>query len=453
MQWGYSIPPPAAVRAPLRPRAAPLSAFDQLRHALNGISAPRAPPLAARELDLDKVALQVEHETRRAAQQAQLVVALLREREGREREEREREAREAEAREAEEREAREKERKEREAKEAKEREAKEAKEAKEREAKAESEKALVKKESEKGLEGLEGQGSKAATQPGFTPPEDVAAQVAAYNGDIAEIKLLTAQLQENPTLKKLVGSVRRALVTRICLVLLSASQVQSVRAHVLELLRPAMADELAYKCLLNIVAKTLVSQAETEVVVRPAAAVPIATLAVQLMQQFPELDYFLSARVVKKCCFVLGHTCAVDTEQGRVRMGWRRAHGKWEPEVKYEERVGGICSVWAVMCRLHPASHPLFSMAAQWRFLARLLNTDAALVANCHFVIVCNWWEASAREFCSVYGRQAHKAVRLALGAWSDVGRQRLYPATTRLEILGEKLQLGDFGLIHGMGS
>ena len=52
-------------------------------------------------------------------------------------------------------------------------------------------------------------------------------------------------------------------------------------------------------------------------------------------------------------------------------MGWKRPDGsKWEEETKYDERMGGIVSVWAAMTTItnHGSQKSLYSFEASWQF-------------------------------------------------------------------------------------
>lgn len=277
---------------------------------------------------------------------------------------------------------------------------------------------------------------------GFTQQLEIEAALIKYFQDIADIKRDVVQpVNNNKDLKKQVGVVKRKINIKLGQLSNSMAQLNTICNEVVELAQYTKGDPLAFKWILNFIAKAIVSQAEAEVTVKPTAALPLGRLAMHLLKHLDGLYYFMCARFVKKCCFTIGYTGTIDTEEGRIRMGWKRVDDKWESEVKYEERVGGILTVWAVMSRLESTSaFEFFSMEAEWRFLARVLNTDSQLITNAHYVVVCNWWEAAAEQVVHRFGKQAFKVLYLAYKDWAKQGAGRSFPAATRLEVLGDDL-------------
>lgn len=278
---------------------------------------------------------------------------------------------------------------------------------------------------------------------GITNFQAVEADFGAYKQHVDEIKAgVVAPVNSNADLKKAVGALKRKINPKFGQLTNSFSQLNKVASEVVGLVASARPNEMAFKWILNFLAKAVVAQAETEVTVKPTAALPLARLADRLLDEFPEFEYFLSARFVKKCPFIIGYTCSIDSEEGRRRMGWKRNQSKWEDEVKYDERVAGICTVWAVMTRIKPTNqqkHTLYSINASWAFLARMLNTKAELLSNTHFVIAGNWWEACSQPFFELFGRQAIKLLRLLVEGAPGAVKDRKFPAATRLLLLGEE--------------
>ncbi|KAM9922868.1 hypothetical protein OXX80_011730 [Metschnikowia pulcherrima] len=276
----------------------------------------------------------------------------------------------------------------------------------------------------------------------FANSKEIERTLLKYRQDIVDIKKhIVNELDKDKELKKSVGVIKRKVNVKLGQLSSSIAQLNIVTNEIINLIHPLTSQPLAYKWLLNFVSKAIVAQAESEVIVKPTAALPLGRLAYNLLCNLDGLEYYLSARFVKKCCLVIGYTGTIDTEEGRIRMGWRRSDGKWESEVKYEERIGGILSVWAVITWANTTDElALFDMKAEWRFLARLLNTNMDLIADVHFVAVCSWWEAAARNFCQVYGKQGQKLISLVIHEWVPYGKEKGYPAATRLQILGEDL-------------
>lgn len=297
--------------------------------------------------------------------------------------------------------------------------------------------------------------SRRAAAGGFTVPAEVEKQVVKYRQDIQDIKKNVVEvMNNNKELKKNAGVVKRKLNVKFGQLSSSIRQLNTISREVIELVNQTKVNDLVYNWILNFIAKAIVAQAEAEVIVQPTAAIPLARLAVFLLDGLDGLYYYLCARFAKKCALVLGYTCPIDTEEGRIRMGWKRNDEKWESEVKYDERIGGIAAVWAVMSRLgaNEAKFPFFSMPAEWRFMARMLNTNKELISNVHYGVFCNWWEAAAAQLVKTYGKQAMKGLLLAVGDWAAYGKLKSYPAATRLSIHGEDYRMkGSFNLLKEM--
>lgn len=277
---------------------------------------------------------------------------------------------------------------------------------------------------------------------GLTVPSEVEREFLSYKKDISDIKLNVVQpVSENKDLKKALGALKRKLNPKFGQLSSSFRQLELIFSELSSLVEQAKATgELGYKWILNFIAKAIVDQCETEVTVKPAASLPLARLAYRILQTYSEFEYFLLARLVKKCPYIIGYTCAIDTEEGRFRMGWRKQDGKWLDEVKYEERVAGICTMWSVMCRLPEQAFVNFSITASWKFLARIANTNLALLINAHFSCLSNWWDASALEFSQMYGKQAAKLMKLVSLELTNKMAEKRFPSAARLLILGEDL-------------
>ncbi|KAK6454437.1 GLE1-like protein-domain-containing protein [Scheffersomyces xylosifermentans] len=314
---------------------------------------------------------------------------------------------------------------------------KQEQEEKERKEKEEIERAQKEKEEEEKRQ-LEQQNSMKAKA--WTNFKTVETEFLGYKKAIVDIKEnIVEALNADKELKKHVNQLKRKINPKFGQLSNSFQQLERIKQEVIELVNASKPNDLAYKWILNFIAKAVVDQAETEVIVKPTAALPLAHLAYTLLYTFPEFEYFLTARFVKKCPFIIGYTCAIDSEEGCSRMGWKRRDNKWEDDAKYDERVSGICTVWSTMTRLQDYPQlPMYSFEASWKFLSRLLNTDIKLITNAHFSLGGNWWEACARDFLSKYGRQSYKLLQALAFTWPAALSDRKYPAAARLLILGE---------------
>lgn len=297
----------------------------------------------------------------------------------------------------------------------------------------------------KKIEEAKKEAAKKKTVTDFTSVEK---EFVKYKQDIKDIKNdIVLRVKKDTELKKQINMQRRKINPKFGQLTNSVQQLRQVTQALEQLIQQTKTNELAFKWILNFVAKAIIHQAEIEVAIHGKAALPLGSLALQLLLVFPELHYYLMARFVKKCPLVIGYTCAIDTEEGRKRMGWRKDGEKWESEERYNERLGGICTLYSVMSRLSidesfsgysaNCRHPL-PISKSWIMTSRLLNTPLKLVTNVHFAVAGSWWDACASQLLQAYGMQAKKLLQLLWNNWTSAVSDRRYPAAARLRLQGE---------------
>lgn len=242
--------------------------------------------------------------------------------------------------------------------------------------------------------------------------------------------------------KKILSGHRRKINPKFGQLTNSNHQLQAIANELQNLISQAQQQPLMFKFLLNFTAKAIVHQAENEVRVKPESSVPLAKLTLFLMQTFPDLQELLMARFVKKCPFVIGYTCSIDTENGRSTMGWKRnSENKWEATTSYDERIGGMMTLFSVITRLDtmiPGSQNPWSLDYSWMILARITNTPIELLTNVHFIVLGSWWDAAAAHFLHAYGNQGAKLLKLIGDNLTSAVADRKYVGAARLRILME---------------
>lgn len=288
---------------------------------------------------------------------------------------------------------------------------------------------------------------------GRTNWSEVAKELEEWRQEIINIKeKVVTPVNQNKDLKKSLNAIKRKVTVKFGQLSNSAQQCRTVCDEIKQFIELTRRNDQAYHWLLNAISKALISQAEAEVIVKPTAALPLALLTNDLLRRYPEFSHYLTARFVKKCCFVIGYSCSISTEEGRMRMGWKRTDDKWEDEVKYEERIGGIMTLWSAICRgQNDQNLEYYNTGAEWKAVARILNTDLSIVTNVHFVILSNWWEVCAQEFYNNYRKQAAKIFLLIERGFTEHGRRESCPAAIRLQLLVEECWKGMFNTIKPM--
>ncbi|CCH42481.1 Nucleoporin [Wickerhamomyces ciferrii] len=330
------------------------------------------------------------------------------------------------------------------AKEEAERLARERKEKEEREAKEAKKKAEDEAKRQKEQEEQDAKKGK-----GITNYKEVEKQFFHYKKLIETIKSdIVLKVKNDLGTKNAVLKHKRKINPKFGQLTNSMTQLSRISNEVITLINETKSNELAYKWILNFVAKAIVAQAETEVRVQPTSSLPLAKLTLNLLVEFPELKELLMARFVKKCPLVIGYTCNVDTEEGRLRMGWKRHDGsKWEDEISYDERLGGIMTLYAVLTKIpldskyfNNLEHP-FDISNSWILLARIINLPSHLLLNVHFIVISSWWEACANELIQIYGKQGEKLLNLIWTLWAQSVNDKNYSGAKTLQTIGEDWQ------------
>lgn len=281
-----------------------------------------------------------------------------------------------------------------------------------------------------------------------------------YKEKIAFIKkdIVEPVKKADQDLKTLLSRHKRKVNPKFGQLTNSYKQLEGIQQELSNLIDQTKNNQLAYLWILNFIAKAMVHQSETEVRVKPESALPLGSLALNLLIKYPELLDLLMARFVKKCPFVIGFTCNIDTESGRLNMGWKRkSDDKWEDDVSYDERMGGIMTLYAVITRLplpqefiNTSTHPL-PISCSWRYLARTANTPINLLTNTHFIVLGSWWDAAAAELLQAYGNQSAKLLQLVGDDLTVSVADCKYVGAARLRILLEEWQGGGIQSFPGM--
>ena len=283
-------------------------------------------------------------------------------------------------------------------------------------------------------------------------PKEIEQQYQKYMKDIADIESqIVEPVKGNLELKKIVGAHRRKINPKFGQLTNSQQQLTRLTNEINDLIQQTRGNELAFKWILNFVAEAIISQAETEVSVKPKSSLPLAKLTLNLLILYKDLKYFVLARFYKSCSFLLGYSCSSDTEEGRIRLGWNRDEdtGKWESDIQYNERLAGISTLYSVITRLRldntyigydPQStlHPL-PISNSWSFLARMADAPATELTETHYTIVGSWWDACASDFLQAYGKQSIKLLLLIANQWTAAANGKACASMVRLKLLGEE--------------
>ncbi len=285
---------------------------------------------------------------------------------------------------------------------------------------------------------------KKASKVGFKNSREIEREFLKQKQKIQDIKInINEKVKQQKELKKVTFNIKRMTNIKFGQLTTEKKQMDVEFNVIMKILSQIQGNQLVYHWILNSMAKAIVAQAASEVMASPPKSLPLATFTTMLIVKHPELYEFLEARFVKRCPYVIGYCCSIDTEEGRYRMGWRKEKDVWEDEAKYRDRMVGICTVWSVLTRIQSSgefaqSQPPFPISKSWSFLARQLNLSVDLLTDVNFAVVLAWWDSTAKEFLTAYGKQAEKLLKSVCYDWTDTVSGKSFPYAISLRLIGD---------------
>ncbi|VUC22614.1 unnamed protein product [Clonostachys rosea] len=176
--------------------------------------------------------------------------------------------------------------------------------------------------------------------------------------------------------------------------------------------------------LLNICAKSIISQFINEGGANPKSADPIGVFTVQVFstKEFmwrghPLIDILMSKfRIV--CPVVFGLRGNDRTERGRIALGWKKDGPSWITEQSHNDRMTGLGAGFAAVslrdfsksARTNP-----FPPTNYWVALAGIVNSPVGQISNTQYVVLRAMIEGYEQRFLNFYGNAGLAALRLAL--------------------------------------
>ncbi|KAH6655113.1 GLE1-like protein-domain-containing protein [Truncatella angustata] len=176
--------------------------------------------------------------------------------------------------------------------------------------------------------------------------------------------------------------------------------------------------------LLNCMAKDMIKQFDSECGPMPDKADPIGVTAAQIfstkdfMWRGISLIDIMIAKFRIACPVLFGVRGNEKTEQGRLRLGWRKPEGHWMPDQQHYERMSGLGVGYASIALRDfskaKATNP-YPPANYWTAFAKIVNTPPAEISDTQCVVLRAMIHLSEDRFISFYGNQAIAALRKAL--------------------------------------
>ncbi|KAI8318414.1 GLE1-domain-containing protein [Martensiomyces pterosporus] len=173
---------------------------------------------------------------------------------------------------------------------------------------------------------------------------------------------------------------------------------------------------------INLTAKAIVKQAETEVTVHRNIAYPLAAVAVNVMLRHPGLVDLFLVRLVKKCPYIvpqfIGRKPNQSSDEFLRSIGYKEKDDDvLETDVMYEERMNGMLSLYAAVLQTTPPnSQPNpFPVAHGWTWLARITNLRPRAISPS---LVNTFLEIAGASMMAAYGAQFKKALDFIARHW-----------------------------------
>ncbi|XXH00471.1 hypothetical protein Hte_006816 [Hypoxylon texense] len=208
--------------------------------------------------------------------------------------------------------------------------------------------------------------------------------------------------------------------------------------------------------LLNQFSKAVINQFINECGAQPKSADPIGVMTAMIFSKEAylwrgkTLIDILMAKFRVVCPVLFGYRGSEKTDQGRVRLGWKRnkTSGGWIPEQQHTDRMKGLGAGYAAIALRNFSSskntNP-WPPTHYWTCMARIVNTPGAEISNTQCVVLRAIIEENEDRFIQFYGSAAIAALRKALVEFPERAVDRT-PGVSGLAVMAQILKR-DIGL------
>ena len=205
--------------------------------------------------------------------------------------------------------------------------------------------------------------------------------------------------------------------------------------------------------LLNQLSKAVIAQFINESSVKPDTADPLGLLVVQIFSQ-PEFSYrgaslidIFMAKYRFVCPVLWGVRGSEKTNEGRVRLGWRKEGDEFVNAEVHAQRMTGLGAGWAAIClrnftnAKNPHPWPIWKY---WQSMAIITQTPPAEQSETQYTVLTAMISGSEKAFINYYGAMAVMALQFSLQAFP--ARAIKTASSGALKVIADKL-LRDTGL------
>ncbi|KAG0298258.1 Nuclear pore complex nucleoporin component [Linnemannia gamsii] len=276
-----------------------------------------------------------------------------------------------------------------------------------------------------------------------------------YSKVLEHIKTVVApSITSNPGLKKNCNAVRRDIVAAIGRVTNRREEIMRVATELDGIFRTTMqAGENVYYWAMNVTAKKLVKQSETEALVKSAPTFPVAHVAVLLFTTHAKFLDVLMARFAKKCPYVtpmyIPKANGDSAEQFLTKLGYKKKESGFESEAQYDSRQAAIFTLYcAILQTKPPVGTNVHGIDNGWRWMARILNMPPRPITP---ALIQVFLEVCGNEFMRTYRNQATKTLQLLMHKFIPLIPPTGVAGTVRLKTLLEAfLKTGNIPVADG---
>ncbi|KAI1470007.1 GLE1-domain-containing protein [Daldinia caldariorum] len=300
-------------------------------------------------------------------------------------------------------------------------------------------------------------------------------------------KLRSSLLQQSkmsPTLKKRMGDMRRELRKNMGQLVGekggNKKQIAAIQALLDESLNGSVPSELVdpsdyitdkrepvggalhnephlpslFLYLLNHFSKAVINQFINECGAQPKTADPIGVIVAMIFSKDvylwrgKTLIDILMAKLRVVCPVLFGYRGSEKTENGRLRLGWKKTGAGWAPEQQHSDRMKGLGAGYAAIALRNFSNskntNP-WPPSKYWASMAQIVNTPPAEISNTQCIVLRAMIESSEEKFIQFYGNAAIAALRKALVEFPEKAVDKT-PGVSGLQVLAQILKR-DIGL------
>ncbi|PVU91449.1 hypothetical protein BB561_004387 [Smittium simulii] len=224
------------------------------------------------------------------------------------------------------------------------------------------------------------------------------------------------------------------------------NQIQQSTTSIISILNDAIKyDSNVYKWILNLTAKSLVSQAETEVAVQISVCYPLAHITVGILQSHPRLLKFLKIRLNKKCPYIYPRNITKNANESaddfKIRLCFRKSsqNNGFEPYFKYQERMCGMLAYYSAIIQTTPKGglNP-FPVYNGWIWLSKILNLPMIEIFP---AIITTFIEIAGSTMQAAFKTQFSKLMTLLKSQYIVLSRKNLPSSASSISRLESVLE------------